>query len=122
MLTVSPWTPPPNSSTPRAEPERDGFAGRWRRAGQTNVKRLLRMGNVTDITGRDDGATTRSCPRKKGRAVLRGRPLRGPPCKHTDLFDQPCDRPHRIMPPHRGLPGFRALAAALRCSRALSGL
>ena len=27
VLTVSPWTPGPSSSTPRAEPERDGFAG-----------------------------------------------------------------------------------------------
>jgi len=67
--------------------------------------------------GRRPRPRLRSCPRKTGRAVLRGRPLRGPPCKHTDLFDQPCDRPHHLIPPHRGLPRFRALAAALRCSR-----
>ncbi len=37
MLSVSPWTPPPNSSTPRAEPERDGFAGQME-AGQANER------------------------------------------------------------------------------------
>lgn len=51
---------------------------------------------------RDGPAHDFDPPSKKGRAVLRGRPLRGPPCTHTDLFDRPCGRPHHVVLPHRG--------------------
>jgi hypothetical protein len=78
----------------------------------TNVESPLLSGNVTEITRRDEAATapptTLTLASKKERAVLRGRPLRGPSCKHADPFDRPCGRPHHVMPPHRGLPGSGA--------------
>jgi len=44
---------------------------------------------------------------KEGRAVLRGRPLRGRHSKNTDLFGRPCDRPSHVTLPHRGARRFR---------------
>jgi hypothetical protein len=122
VLTVPPWTPRPISSTLRGEPERDGFAGQMEVGPGKQGQESLAYGGTSR---KSPGGTTVRRPAhdfdpalgKKGRAVLRGRPLRGPPCKHADLFDQPSGRPHHDMPPHRGLPRFRALAAALRCSR-----
>ncbi len=103
MLTVSPWTPRASSSTPSAEPERDGCA-RQMEAGRANVRQeTLAYGERHGHQRAGDGATapptTSIPPSKKERAVLRGRPLRGPSCIHTDLFDRPCDRPHHVVPP-----------------------
>jgi len=57
--------------------------GRWRPARHTNVKRLLHRGNLTDITGRDYGATapptTSILPSKKGE----GGPSGPPPQRST---------------------------------------
>jgi hypothetical protein len=50
---------------------------------------------------------------KEGRAVLRGRPLRGRHSKNTDLFSRPCDRPSHVTLPHRGLAGSGAGGSAL---------
>ena len=50
---------------------------------------------------------------KEGRAVLRGRPLRGRHSKNTDLFGRPCDRPSHVTLPHRGLAGSGAGGSAL---------
>jgi len=50
---------------------------------------------------------------KEGRAVLRGRPLRGRHSKNTDLFGRPCDRPSHVTLPQRGLAGSGAGGSAL---------
>jgi hypothetical protein len=50
---------------------------------------------------------------KEGRAVLRGRPLRGRHSKNTDLCGRPCDRPSHVTLPHRGLAGSGAGGSAL---------
>jgi hypothetical protein len=127
VLTVSLWTPRPSSWTPRGEPERDGGAGQMEAGRANERRRSLAYGERHGDHRAGRRATARprlrSCPRKKGRAVLRGRPLRGPPCKYTDLFDRPRDRPHYVVPPHQGLPGsgrWRQLFGA--CVMALSGL
>jgi hypothetical protein len=120
VLTVSPWTPRPNSATPRREPERDG-ARADRPAGQTKRQGSLASGeHHGDNQGRWGDGPAHDFdlpPSKKERAVLRGRPLRGPPCKHADLFDRPCDRPHHVMPPHRGsqIAGAGGSSSVLAC-------
>jgi hypothetical protein len=44
---------------------------------------------------------------KEGRAVLRGRPLRGRHSKNTDLFGRPSDRPSQFHAPPSGARRFR---------------
>jgi hypothetical protein len=95
---------------------RSSRSNRWTRAcheGRRHTERSLRNANAH----RFDPALE-----KEGRAVLRGRPLRGRHRKNADLFGRTCDRPSHVTLPHRGSP-VPGLAAALWCSRyALRGL
>jgi hypothetical protein len=79
----------------------------WTRAcqeGRRHTDRSLRNANAH----RFDPALE-----KEGRAVLRGRPLRGRHSKNTDLFGRPCGRPSHVTLPHRGLAGSGAGGSAL---------
>ncbi len=80
---------------------RSSRSNRWTRAcheGRRHTERSLRNANAH----RFDPALE-----KEGRAVLRGRPLRGRHSKNTDLFGRPCDRPSHVTLPHRGIGRFR---------------
>jgi len=86
---------------------RSSRPNRWTRAcheGRRDTERSLRNANAH----RFDPALE-----KEGRAVLRGRPLRGRHSKNTDLFGRPCDRPSHVTLPHRGLAGSGAGGSAL---------
>jgi hypothetical protein len=80
-----------------------------RPAGQTNVKSPVLTGNVTEITGRDDGRRPAHdfdpALEKRGGRSFGAAPSEVHPCKYTDLFDRPRDRPHYVVPPHQRLPG-----------------
>ena len=86
---------------------RSSRSNRWTRAcheGRRHTERSLRNANAH----RFDPALE-----KEGRAVLRGRPLRGRHSKNTDLFGRPCDRPSYATLPQRGLVGSGAGGSAL---------
>jgi hypothetical protein len=80
---------------------RSSRSNHWTRAcheGRRHTEKSLRNANAH----RFDPALE-----KEGRAVLRGRPLRGRHSKNTDLFGRPSDRPSQFHAPPSGARRFR---------------
>jgi hypothetical protein len=125
FLEIAALRPTPSQSRPLASPCWSGRRPATRRAENDQIRSLLALRTV----GREPATRAASTPkghsgartptdsippsRKRGRAVLRGRPLRGRHSKNTDLFGRPCDRPSHVTLPHRGLAGSGAGGSAL---------
>jgi hypothetical protein len=133
FLEIAALRPTRSQSRPLASPCWSGRRPATRSAENDQIRSLLALDPLDESLTRGPLPHRRSLRNanahrfdpaleKEGRAVLRGRPLRGRHSKNTDLFGQPCDRPSHVTLPRRGLAGSGA-AAALWCSRhALRGL
>jgi hypothetical protein len=124
FLEIAAMRPTTSQSRPLASPCWSGRRPATRSAENDQIRSLLAVEPLDESCHEALRHTERSlrkanahrsdpAPEKEGRAVLRGRPLRGRRGKNTDLFGRSCDRPSHVTLPHRGLAGSGAGGSAL---------
>ena len=124
FLEIAALRPTTSQSRPLASPCWSGRHPAPRSAENDQIRSLLALEPLDEACHDGRRHTDRSVKNanghrfdpaleKEGRAVLRGRPLRGRHSKNTDLFSRPCNRPSHVTLPHRGLAGSGAGGSAL---------